>query len=152
MNPILWTPKQANSSQLFLFSEMISEKYKIRFSDYKSFHSWTVQNSELFWIEFLQFANFSYEGSTTPAIQRNSLFEKTKWFPNLSINFAENILKNKTTETLNNTFLTSLSSTAEQSSSSSSSNSVSSATSLSKNNMNYEQNLSFIANIDNKLL
>jgi acetoacetyl-CoA synthetase len=95
MNPILWTPKQANSSQLFLFSEMISEKYKIRFSDYKSFHSWTVQNSELFWIEFLQFANFSYEGSTTPAIQRNSLFEKTKWFPNLSINFAENILKNK---------------------------------------------------------
>jgi hypothetical protein len=63
---------------------------------------------------------------------------------------STNILKNKTTETLNNTFLTSLSSTAEQSSSSSSSNSVSSATSLSKNNMNYEQNLSFIANIDNK--
>ncbi len=93
MNTILWTAKQAQSSHLYLFLEMISEKYKLAFSDYKSFHSWSVQNSELFWIEFIQFANFSYEGSITPAIQKNSIFEQTKWFPNLSINFAENILK-----------------------------------------------------------
>ena len=96
MNPILWTPKEPNSSHLHIFLEtIVSNHTKKDFNDYKSFHSWTVKNSDLFWREFLKYANFIFDGSDTPTFTENSVFENTSWFPNLSINFAENIINQR---------------------------------------------------------
>jgi len=67
-------------------------------------------------------------------------------------NKLSNCPKSKTPETLNNTFLTNLSSSAVTESSSSSSNSVTSTTTLSNHvhNMNYDSHSQMIASIDNK--
>lgn len=93
MNPILWEPKNISHTNLFHFQQfLIQNKFLFSILDYKSFHKWSVDNLEIFWREFLAFSGFLYEGSTTNVLQIAPEFQNSIWFPDLYVNFTENII------------------------------------------------------------
>ena len=96
MNPILWKPTHDPNSHINKFIKVLSDKYSdLQINDFSSLHKWSVQNYEIFWEEFLLFSNFNYTGKLNPVIDKKDVFQNNIWFPNLNLNFAENILNSR---------------------------------------------------------
>jgi acetoacetyl-CoA synthetase len=92
-NSILWNPKDSiYNTQMYEFMSLISGRYKESFEDYFSFHKWSVENLREFWKEFFDFAEFQYSGNKEIVFREAESFQDTVWFPEIQLNFAENIL------------------------------------------------------------
>jgi len=93
---VYWEPSSAEleGSFLFQFQKKIENKYHLKFKNYADFQKWSCKNHQDFWIEFLEESGIIYEGEKTPVISDSEFFHKRNFFPNLKINFAENILRN----------------------------------------------------------
>tara|TARA_Y100000590_G_scaffold470768_1_gene669785 strand:- start:10550 stop:12475 length:1926 start_codon:yes stop_codon:yes gene_type:complete len=86
---VLWEPssKRIEGTTLFHFQ---SEK---GFKNYGELHNWSVEKPEDFWSSLFSYFDLDFEGSLEPACT-DLQFEKYGWFPNVKLNFAENLLKN----------------------------------------------------------
>jgi len=100
MNPLLWAPSptRVESTHLYKFQKSIAEKYAKKFSDYQAFHQWTVEHKENFWNEVIEFFGMCYSGSRVPALVEDH-FRTYSWYPNIQLNFAENLLKHRAKQT-----------------------------------------------------
>ncbi len=79
------------TTQLYKFQKKIEEKYNLKFSNYSEFHSWSVESNENFWKEFFIDSKIIYEGDLEP-VSNEQNFLDYPWFPNVKLNFAENLL------------------------------------------------------------
>jgi len=95
MNTILWNPLTSNKTSMIKFMQNINSKYDLNLNDYQSLYDWSVKNIPEFWLQFLSFSNILYSGDPTNVIQDLTMKPNTKWFPEVSLNFAENLLKHK---------------------------------------------------------
>jgi len=59
---------------------------------YGELWKWSVEESDTFWTSLLDFLEIEYEGSTTPARDGDVMPDVT-YFPNVRLNFAENMLR-----------------------------------------------------------
>ncbi len=86
-NDVLWSPskERIGKTSLFQFQKEVGA------SSYKDLHSWSVKKPDEFWTKLIDFYDIKYEGSLTPVCTDYS-FESYGWFPNLRLNFAENLL------------------------------------------------------------
>jgi acetoacetyl-CoA synthetase len=93
---ILFSPnkEQVQNSQMSLFQKFIEESYGKTFSSWAEFHQWSVEKNEDFWCELLDYFSVTYEGETTP-VNTSNHFESYGWFPKIKLNFAQNLLKEK---------------------------------------------------------
>ena len=89
----MWTPRKASieESHLYKFQSLIQEKYLQKFSDYQSFHRFSVEKKEVFWRELIQYFDVQYSGELGPENTDDS-FDKYGWVPNVKLNFAQNLL------------------------------------------------------------
>lgn len=96
-NNNLWQNSQQNqdNSSLYKFIELISQKYDLDFFDYHCFYDWTVNNSELFWQEFVQYSSIKFHQQAECTLKKSDIFNQNKWFYNAKLNFAENLLESK---------------------------------------------------------
>ncbi len=61
-------------------------------ADYQGFHAWTVRHSEIFWSELWEY--FAVLGNPGSVVLANSdAMPGAKWFPEGTLNFAENLLR-----------------------------------------------------------
>tara|TARA_B100000767_G_scaffold181676_1_gene169623 strand:- start:266 stop:2194 length:1929 start_codon:yes stop_codon:yes gene_type:complete len=97
MDKPLWQPSEVKKEESLLedFSKFInfnSEK------NFKNLWEWSVKNPEKFWSKFWDYSKIiGDKGKET--IRENKIFNKTKFFPDSKINYAENILKKKNDDT-----------------------------------------------------
>lgn len=61
-------------------------------SDYDNLHQWTTRKPDEFWPSLFDFFNIKYSGDLSPAFN-DITFKDYSWFPNVELNFAENLLK-----------------------------------------------------------
>ena len=96
MNKSLWKPPEQKKQESLLedFSKFVNFDSKYNF---KNFWQWSVENSEEFWSKFWDYSKIIGDKGTE-IIRRNEVFNKTKFFPDSKINYAENILKKKTND------------------------------------------------------
>jgi acetoacetyl-CoA synthetase len=94
MQELLWQPSddQITKTQMHKFMRQCETKFDCQFKDYQQFHRWSIDNSENFWSEFFSFFNIQSDGELNP-VNTDSKFNNYGWFPNLKINFAQNLLK-----------------------------------------------------------
>ena len=59
---------------------------------YNELWKWSIDNIDEFWTKLMDFVEVEYEGSTTPAKHGDHMPEVT-WFPDVKLNFAENMLR-----------------------------------------------------------
>ena len=92
----IWEPSQERQAQ----SQMSRFMKKMGFSSYKELYQYSIQpsthtsqekNKGTFWRDLLQFYSVIYEGDPTIISSKNTFFDYT-WFPDLKLNFAENLL------------------------------------------------------------
>ncbi len=85
MTQIYWTPSdyaQTQCGQLFP-----------QIPDYAQLHHWSVTHLDEFWAQLMDKFGVIYQGSLTPSRSQNtSLWPVPKWFPNVTLNFAQNVL------------------------------------------------------------
>ena len=93
MREPLWTPssQKIKKSRLLEFSKFINFKPN---NNFKKLWEWSVSNPEIFWSKFWDYSKIvGCKGKEI--IKRDKIFNKTKFFPDSKINYAENLLKKR---------------------------------------------------------
>ena len=96
MNKSLWKPSEQKKQESLLedFSKFVNFNSNHNF---KSLWEWSVKNKEEFWSKFWDYSKIIGDKGKE-VIRKNKIFNKTKFFPDSKINYAENILKKKTND------------------------------------------------------
>ncbi len=96
MQKFLWEPsiKRKEESLLEDFSKFINHKSNYNF---KTLWKWSVDHPEEFWSKFWDYSKIIGDKGKE-IIKFNKLFNKTKFFPDSKLNYAENILKKRSTD------------------------------------------------------
>ncbi|EKJ86560.1 acetoacetyl-CoA synthetase [Leptospira meyeri] len=89
---ILWTPS-SKETNLSRFQGHLETKFANSFSNYVSFHKFSVNEFELFWKEWLSYSGFKLHKEPQKTIERGIHFANSVWFPGALYNFAENLLE-----------------------------------------------------------
>ena len=89
MNKPLWEPTRLKKRDSLLedFSKFINFKSEYNF---KNLWKWTIENPEEFWTNFWDYSKIKGDKGKK-VIQYNKVFNKTKFFLDSKINYAENI-------------------------------------------------------------
>jgi acetoacetyl-CoA synthetase len=93
---LLWKPSESRltNSNLTAYTKSLNEKYHLNLKNYHELYDWSVKNIETFWTSLMDYFQVKYEGSLTPA-SKDLSFKKYPWFPNVRLNFAQNLLLQK---------------------------------------------------------
>tara|TARA_B110000091_G_scaffold16333_1_gene15422 strand:- start:7373 stop:9319 length:1947 start_codon:yes stop_codon:yes gene_type:complete len=95
MSDPLWTPTdiRSASSNLIKFYQFIENKYDASFqNDYGSLWNWSVKENSKFWPSLLEYLNIEYSRNILPTVTNETDIYDQKYFPNIKINYAQNIL------------------------------------------------------------
>ena len=95
MSDPLWTPTdiRSASSNLIKFYQFIENKYDASFqNDYGSLWNWSVKENSKFWPSLLEYLNIEYSRNILPTVTNETDIYDQKYFPNIDINYAQNIL------------------------------------------------------------
>jgi acetoacetyl-CoA synthetase len=96
MTQPLWTPspERLASHALSRYAEHIAARHKVDFRyDYSALHRWSVEQPDAFWTSVIEFSQLLVEGETTPALVDGDRLPGARWYPNLRLNYAENLLR-----------------------------------------------------------
>ena len=93
-NPILWSPsdERIKSSQMFKFIQNINEKYNLNLDSFSELHNWSIENKSDFWSSVWDFFAILGSKGSEPYIEPINQMPGSKFFPNGSVNYAENML------------------------------------------------------------
>jgi acetoacetyl-CoA synthetase len=93
MEKFLWKPsdKRKEESLLEDFSKFINFKSNYNF---KNLWKWSIDHPEEFWSKFWDYSKIIGDKGQE-IIKYNKIFNKTKFFPDSKLNYAENILKKR---------------------------------------------------------
>jgi acetoacetyl-CoA synthetase len=96
MEKFLWEPSDTRKEESLLedFSKFLNLKSD---QNFKNFWKWSVDHPEEFWSKFWDYSKIIGDKGKE-IIKYNKTFNKTKFFPDSKLNYAENILKKKTSE------------------------------------------------------
>ena len=96
MKKILWKPSEQKikESTLLDFTKYINFKSD---NNFKKLWEWSVSNPEIFWSKFWDYSKIIGDKGKE-IIRKDSVFNKTKFFPDSKINYSENILKKRNSE------------------------------------------------------
>ncbi|KJY72117.1 acetoacetate--CoA ligase [Vibrio nigripulchritudo] len=96
----IWSPdpNRVENAHITQFIQKVNKDFDLCLSDYPSLHSWSVSSSEDFWTSLWGFTNLiGNKGNTVREVgpskwESPSSSRDTLWFPNASLNYAENLL------------------------------------------------------------
>ncbi len=88
-NQILWTPDPKNVEETAM--KKLQQQLGVE-GGYNELWKWSVENADEFWTTLLDFFEFEYEGTSLPA-KEGSIMPDVTYFPNVKLNFAENLLR-----------------------------------------------------------
>ena len=83
----LWTPSNPEATAMYQFQQSVGIE-----GSYEELWKWSVENSDEFWINLMNFVDLEYSGTTTP-VKEGSIMPDVTYFPNVEINFAKNLLR-----------------------------------------------------------
>jgi acetoacetyl-CoA synthetase len=97
-NPILWSPsnESVKSSQMFRFLQNINAKYGLNLDSFSELHNWSIKNKSEFWSSIWDFFKIIGSKGTEPYIEPANKMPGSKFFPNGTVNYAENMLSGDT--------------------------------------------------------
>lgn len=95
----LWTPSQASidAANMSAFIAQVNRRYDLSITDYDALYQWSIDDKENFWSEIWDFCGIVGERGERILIDGDEI-EKAQWFPDASLNFAENLLRKRNSE------------------------------------------------------
>jgi acetoacetyl-CoA synthetase len=90
----LWTPKDPSTSQTTKFRERINEKHNLHLETYEQLWEWSCSNRGMFWSEVWDFEGVVGKKGLGPFVDESARpSQNPTWFPDASLNWAENQLR-----------------------------------------------------------
>jgi acetoacetyl-CoA synthetase len=96
----LWIPSEGrkNNSNLFTFMKYVKANFNVQIDNYDDLYNWSVTNIADFWKAIWEFGEFKYSKNYSIVVSGSEMNE-TKWFTGAKLNFAENLLRYRDSET-----------------------------------------------------
>ena len=91
----VWEPDEARRSQANLtrFMAFVRGTYASEVSNYSDLYAFSINRPTSFWNAVWDFCGVIAEGSREPAVLDGDQMPGARWFPNVRLNFAENLLR-----------------------------------------------------------
>ena len=98
MDNILWelSHEEKLNTHIFHLINCVNKKYNLELVTYQEMHDWSINNISLFWGLLSDELGIRYSKKCNAVIDNEESMLNSKWFTGSKLNFAENILKNKT--------------------------------------------------------
>ena len=106
MEPLWRSPqKRIDKTAMTRFKRAVEERFGQSFESYEELHKWSIDSSTDFWSFLFDYFDVVYEGEINQ-VNTSDGFESYGWFPDVTLNFAENLLRHaKISETSSRTAL-----------------------------------------------
>ena len=93
MTEVLWTPSEAaiRQTRMTAFTDWLSQRTGVTFSDYDTLHRWSIEHLEDFWEAYLEFTGMITQAPHAQVLSAR-VMPGAHWFAGMQVNFAENIL------------------------------------------------------------
>jgi len=99
-NKVLWSPSEDSMKETAMYrflqaslgDEETTTTTTTTTPSYEDLWKWSVEHSDEFWTELLDFLDVVYEGSTA-IVKEGTTMPDVTYFPDVKLNFAENMLK-----------------------------------------------------------
>ena len=97
MNSPLWQPTtdHINNTQMLAFARQLDANLGLTFENYEQLHQWSVDEPEQFWEQIWQFGEIKASQPYSSVLADADKFPGAQWFPGARLNFAENLLRNR---------------------------------------------------------
>ncbi|MGB1455985.1 acetoacetate--CoA ligase [Spongiibacter marinus] len=101
MKNCLWEPSAARiqRSQLSQFLQQLDREQQRQFDNYADLHRWSVESPEAFWQSVWDFCDIRASQTSDQVLVDGNQFPGARWFPDARLNFAENLLRNRSDKT-----------------------------------------------------
>ena len=101
MKNCLWEPSAARiqRSQLSQFLQQLDREQQRQFDNYADLHRWSVESPEAFWQSVWDFCDIRVSQTSDQVLVDGNQFPGARWFPDARLNFAENLLRNRSDKT-----------------------------------------------------
>ena len=96
MDKALWTPGQdrLDRANLSRFMRFVREEIgNADFNTYPELYRFSVEQPAKFWTLFWDFVGIRGSGERTPVLAEGEHMAEARWFPGVSLNFAQNLLR-----------------------------------------------------------
>jgi len=96
----LWSPSQASidAANMTRFIAQVNQNHGLELSDYDALYQWSIDEKESFWSETWDFCNIIGNKGERILVDGDNI-ETAEWYPDASLNFAENLLHRKDSAT-----------------------------------------------------
>jgi len=96
---LLWKPSQASidAANMTRFIEQINQNHGLAIDDYDALYQWSIENKEAFWSETWDFCGIIGDKGERILVDGENI-EKAQWFPDATLNFAENLLRKRNSD------------------------------------------------------
>ena len=93
-NKVMWTPTKPQETKMYEFLQSIDglASSDDSASSYGDLWKWSVEHSDEFWVQLLNFLDLDYQGTASPVKEGDTMPDVT-YFPNVQLNFAQNLLR-----------------------------------------------------------
>ena len=100
-NPVMWSPstETMQNSNMWAFKTKIEEKTGLKFDNYIDLHKWSVNTVEDFWNEVWDYCGVIGDKGDKPYLIDQDKMPGAAFFPNGTLNYAENMLRKRSDET-----------------------------------------------------
>ena len=97
----LWLPSEQriNESNLKKFEDLVYQTEGLLFDSYGGMHKWSVNKPDQFWKLIWDFAEVRCSKYFNQVVLNQNQFSGARWFEGSRLNFAENLLRNRSEKT-----------------------------------------------------
>ena len=98
---LLWqpSPERKAAANLTRFIDYVNQTWKAGASDYPSLYDWSIREPEQFWQSIWNFCGVIGDMGAAPYLLDGGRMLGARWFPQARLNFAENLLRRRDSET-----------------------------------------------------
>lgn len=96
MTQPLWTPSRTwlRSRRISGYAQFLAARTSRDFRyDFSALHAWSVEHRAEFWRSVIEYSGIAFEGNAEPTLIDGDRLPGAKWFPELAVSYAENLLR-----------------------------------------------------------
>lgn len=97
MTKLIWepSPERIERANLSRFIRFVQQQIDHEVMDYTALYEFSIHHSEKFWPAVWEFCGIRATGDFSPVLIDGDKMPGAKWFPNIHLNFAQNLLRYK---------------------------------------------------------
>ena len=97
----LWSPSSEtiDNSLLTQFTRNVAQKRNLVLKNYSELHTWSIQNPDEFWSDYWEFSEMQVSRKSEVAVEDLDKFPGARWFPGSKLNYAQNLLSRRSSQT-----------------------------------------------------